>query len=301
MRVALGTAAGIVAIITAALLYLIRQMNKLPDNSPERFLEHRKRGRIPGDAQVVVFLGASLVQGRVCISFVDLLAQRYRQRGEGGAILSFVNAGINGDTSYHALRRLDPIVACDPDYIVILLGTNDVSSTISRNAWRAYRGEKRLSGPLTLDLYRDNMRAIVRQLKERTQARIALSSLPVMGEDLSTLPNRRVRNFNAVLKELAEQQSVSYIPIYETEAAFLAIQQQRERIPGKPYHGNPSESLRLGFLANLNHYLLGRSYDAVSHLNGMALKIDHLHSNSQEAALIADQIEGFLNASNIDQ
>jgi lysophospholipase L1-like esterase len=115
-----------------------------------------------------------------------------------------------------------------------------------------------------------------------------------MGEDLTTLPNQLVREFNAVLNELADQEGAHYIPIYETEANFLTIQQQRERVPGKPYHGNPAESLRLGFLANLNHYLLGRSYDAVSHLNGMALKIDHLHSNSQEAALIADQVEGFL-------
>jgi lysophospholipase L1-like esterase len=293
MRVALGIIMGLLFLIISPLYYVVRQMSKPPDNSPERFLQLRGRGSHRRHDRVVVFVGSSLVHGRVCASFVDLIVQRHARRAEQDRY-TFINAGINGDTSYHVLQRLDSIIACDPDDVVILLGTNDVTGTLSPTAWRAYRGDKRLPGAPTLEQYRHNMRSIIRQLKANTHARIALCSLPVMGEDLTTLPNQLVREFNAVLNELADQEGAHYIPIYETEANFLTIQQQRERVPGKPYHGNPAESLRLGFLANLNHYLLGRSYDAVSHLNGMALKIDHLHSNSQEAALIADQVEGFL-------
>ena len=293
MRIALGSILGLLFLIISPVYYVIRQMSKPPDNTPERFLKVGRRGSHRRNSRTVVFLGASLVHGRVCASFVDLIVERHARRAEQDRY-AFVNAGINGDTSYHALQRLDPIIDCDPDDVVILLGTNDVTCTLGPTAWRAYKGDKRLPGPPTLDQYRHNMRSIIGQLKANTHARLALCSLPVMGEDLTTLPNQRVREFNATLKELAEQGGATYIPIYETEANFLNIQQQRERVPGKPYHGNAAESLRLGFLANLNHYLLGRSYDAVSHLNGMALKIDHLHSNSQEAALIADQIEGFL-------
>jgi hypothetical protein len=46
--------------------------------------------------------------------------------------------------------------------------------------------------------------------------------------------------------------------------------------------------------ASLQHYLFGSSFDTISRRNGLLLKTDLIHGNSQEAAIIADLIAGFL-------
>jgi len=289
---------GTVVAVAGAVFYVTRQMSRRPDNTPERFVMNGDRAALPPGCRVVACLGASIVQGRVGSSFVDLLSGRFRDPAVENCYV-FLNAGINGDTSYHALQRLQPVVACDPDLVVVLLGNNDAICTLNPDSWRMYKAEKALPRQPSLEWYRDNMRAIVRTLKESTRARIGLCSLPVLGEDLSALPNERVREFNAVIKQIAEEEGASYLPVYEAEEAFLREQQAAgaRRYPrGRSFNGTSTESLGLGFVANLEHYLLGRSYDAVSRRNGMLLKTDLVHGNSREAAIIADHVEAFLNA-----
>ena len=86
-----------------ALRYVIEQMSQPPANAPEYFA-----GRTTPGQRVVVCLGASLVHGRVGVNFVDMLARRF-------PTVAFVNAGVNGDTAYHAHQRLDAALACHPD------------------------------------------------------------------------------------------------------------------------------------------------------------------------------------------
>jgi lysophospholipase L1-like esterase len=145
------TLVGILLLLVVPLSYVIRQMSKPPKNAPEQFL---KQGAHPQDRKVVVCLGASMVHGRVGVNFVDLLSRRLP---ESESKLVFVNAGVNGDTSYHARRRLDSVIACNPDYVIILVGTNDVICTLNPDSWRMYKGEKRLPVQPTVELYRDNL------------------------------------------------------------------------------------------------------------------------------------------------
>lgn len=267
----------------AALGYVIWQMSRLPALHPARFV--RQGGRRPGQ-RVVVVLGASLVHGRVGVSFVDQLAAQFPPPGT-----VFVNAGINGDTSYHARQRLDSVIACAPDDLIILVGTNDVTCTLYPDNWRMYRGAKQLPGPPTIEGYRDNIRAIVREGQARTEARIALCALPVLGEDLDSLPNRRVREFNAVLAEVAAEEQVVYLPVYDDAATFLAA---RQAAPGRAATGAARDGLRLGFLANVQHYLLGQSFDAIAHRRGLLLTTDLIHCNGAGAAIIARRMAEFL-------
>jgi lysophospholipase L1-like esterase len=275
----------VILLIAAALAYAFRQIGRPPENAPDRFL---KRGRSSPDQRVVVCLGASMVHGRVGVNFVDLVAQRFSSG------YSFVNAGVNGDTAYHARQRLESVIACQPDFVVVLVGTNDVISTLDPGVWRRYRGAKRLSQPPSIDGYREDLRDIVRQLKQRTTAHIALCSLPVLGEALPSLANERVSDFNAVIREIAEQGAVSYLPVFERESVWLAEQQQRSQTQGRPFPGDGKGYLPGMVWASLQHYLFGSSFDAISRRNGLLLKTDLIHGNSQEAAIIADLIGDFL-------
>ena len=268
----------------AAVIYASRQVMRLPANNPAHFL---KRGRDPSCRRVVVCAGASMVQGRVGYSFVDLLAGRFPQD-------CFVNAGFNGDVALHLARRLDDVIECQPDAVAILIGTNDVIGTLDVESWRRYRRNKTLSGPTSLDQYRDALREIVRRLKVGATPHIALCALPVLGEDLASIPNQRICAFNAALQEIAAQESVAYLPVFERESALLAEYQSAEGHAGRPFPTDFKTYGSLMFRAMLQHYLLGRSFDDVSRRNDFFLKTDLIHGNSREAGIIADEIAAFL-------
>lgn len=279
-----------VALAVVAFIYASWRIMQPPRNTPEDFL---KQGRSPADQPVVVCLGASMVHGRVGVNFIDLLAARFPD-------YRFVNAGYNGDTALHVLRRLEPVIDCQPDAIAILVGTNDAIGTIDTESWRRYRGEKRLTQPPSLDRYRVTMQDIVRQLKQRTKARVGLCALPVLGEDLGSLANQRIGEFNAAIREVATQEGVSYLPVFEREVELLAEHQRTSHNPGKVFTGVFREYGQIMFLASLQHYLIGRSFDDVSRRNGMLLKTDLIHGNSRESGIVADEIEAFLKSALTD-
>lgn len=280
----LAAAAAVLLLVTAAVSYAMWRIIRPPENAPDRFL---KRGRSAPGQRVVVCVGASMVQGRVGTNFVDQVARRFPTG------FDFVNAGVNGDTLYHVQQRLDKVIACQPDDVVMLVGTNDIISTLDPDAWRMYRGAKRLDQPPSLESYGKTLREVVQQVKTWSKARIALCSLPVLGEDLASLANQRVREFNAEIQRIAGEEGVSYLPVFERESALLA--ERRGQTPGPAFVGQPrGRYQRLMFLTILRHYLLGSSFDALSRRNGLLLKTDLIHGSSQEAALIAGEIEAFL-------
>ena len=87
-------------------------------------LPAEERARRP----VVAVLGASIVRGRASVDFVRMLRRQHLD-------LAFVNGGVNGRVAWELLRDMPRVMACDPAYAVILIGTNDVQATLSPE-WR---------------------------------------------------------------------------------------------------------------------------------------------------------------------
>ena len=185
----------VAAALVAALSYESRQIMKPPENNPDEF---RKRGRTSPGQRVVACLGASIVHGRVSVDFVDLLRRRFPAAG-----YAFVNAGINGDLVYNALQRLEAVIACDPDAVVILVGTNDVQSTLSESVRRMAMRSKGVPYAPDLAHYRDTLDEIVVRLQRESRALVALCSLPILGEDLASPAIERLREFNAAIRQVA--------------------------------------------------------------------------------------------------
>ena len=230
---------------------------------------------------LVACVGASIVRGSVSFNFVNLLRDRLEPKG-----FEFVNAGVNGDLACNVLKRIDPIIDLKPDFVVILVGTNDVIATTSRSSGIFYKLTKRPPKRPTLDFYRESLDAIVSNLQQRTSAKIALSSLPILGEDLSSEPNQKIAKYNNVIREIAEKYGVTYLPVNELQVQLLRSIQTK---PGRAFEG-----LRLGTRAILRHSLLGQSFDEISEKNGLLLTIECIHMNTRGGTMIADHIETFL-------
>jgi lysophospholipase L1-like esterase len=228
-----------------------------------------------------VCLGASIVRGQVSTNFVNLLNQRMHKYS-----FHFVNAGVNGDLAYNVLMRLNTVVDKQPDFIIILVGTNDVIGALVPRLAKWYRRVKRLPQLPTEQWYRDNILKIVHYLKENTRAKIALASLPVLGENLTSTFNKTISAYNVHLKEIAIQEQVGYLPIHERQEEYLA----RTQPTGRDFESGGR--LTRGLL--IRHYLLRQSFDTISKKYGYVLVTDGIHMNSRGASFIIEEIESFL-------
>ncbi|MBE1486394.1 SGNH/GDSL hydrolase family protein [Plantactinospora soyae] len=227
-------------------------------------------GRSPGSRPVVVAAGASMTQGTLGADWVGALRDRPEHQG-----YEFVNAGVNGATSADLLHRIDTdIVACRPTAVTILIGTNDVRDDVP------------------LDRYRQNLGAIVDRVKAGTTARIALMSLPPLGEDLNAEINQKLTGYNAAIKETAARTQVDYLPVHEQMVDLL---RQRGGDP-TPY----DFSFALAFGAATQHYLFGRSWDEVARNGGRELLVDHIHLNNRGGAIITELAAQWLSAGKPD-
>jgi len=267
---------------SAAIVYLViyTDAQRLPDNNPRSF---RARGAPERQGAVVVCAGDSITHGRVSINYVDILSQRLSSRG-----FTFVNAGINSELAWNLGQRLDEIITCGPDVVTVLIGSNDANATLSESAMGRYLDEMRLPRRPDSAWFRANLAAICARLKSKTHARIALLSLPPMGEEPGSEAYRRAAEYSRIIKETAAAQNVDYLPLNESMTRGI---EARGKIPGVLYRGDPEFTM---YRVLARHYLLRESYDDISARHGFLYLTDLLHLNTRGATLAADLIEGYV-------
>jgi lysophospholipase L1-like esterase len=262
-------------------LYFQRKsrINHLPPNNPKAFLEKglRQEGK-----KLVAVIGGDVVHGNISYNFVDDAARRRNCRD-----YQFINAGVNRSTTYDVLQRLNDVIACQPDFIVILVGLNDAAAKIAPDlAKKNIKLAEQLEKPSLL-VYEKNLASIVSRLKAETSAKIGLLSLPVVGENLFSKANKEIDQYNEVIKKTAEVTNVSYLPFNEKLKAYLK---------GKGHtRGRPLKNGRkLYEKAIIEHFVYGYSLDRISARNGYLLLTDGMHLNSTAGMMAAHQIELFL-------
>jgi lysophospholipase L1-like esterase len=278
--IALG--AGVVALsgaLTVALtVRAFRVLKRPPAHSTAAFLADPGPDRRPG-RPVVACVGASTVHGNTGFDFVAELARRH------GDQYRFVNAGFNGDTAQNVLDRLDEVVAAQPDYAIVLVGGNDLVAIHQLLIPRIGRTDT--PPEHTLDRYVEHLTRIVTRLKSETPATVALMSISVVGEDLNSTFNSYADGLNELMRRVAREQGVDYIPFNEELKSELA---RLDHTHGKNFADSPIPLLRAVWL----RYVLGLPFDLIARLHGYRLLVDGMHLNSRGGRVAADQIDRWL-------
>ena len=270
----------IIVLIIAILSYGLYRAQKKPDNSPARFLAVRKA---KAEDKIIVCIGDSITHGSVSYNYVDLLSQRLGNRG-----YTLINAGINSELAYNVLQRIDEVTRCEPDYITILIGTNDANASLSEaNSQRAVKNMKLPRKP-TAEWFRENLIGICSQLKSKTGAKIALISLPPIGEDLRHAAYTRTASYSTIIRDVASREGIAYLPLHEAITDYLKEQKHRPKLT---YDG---EWKSVMYKSIFLHIIFGRSFDKISSYNGFLIVTDFLHLNSRGAEMVANLIEGFV-------
>jgi acyl-CoA thioesterase I len=257
----------VIAVFATLMLFFYIIFLRPPANAPTEFL---KKGRRPSAKTLVVCFGDSITHATVSGDYVALLREKF-------STYEFVNAGINGNTTHHLLKRLDEVIACQPDIVTVLIGTNDVNSTRAGRAAVQYL----LPYTPTLERYRQNYDAILARLKAETNARIAIFSIPPLAEDLDSEINQRIAQYNAAIKDIAAAHGVTYLSLHEELTKLIDSRQ-----PHATFRGD----MRLILKASVQYYVGRKTWDEIGTSNGFATLTDAIHLNNRGAALVAKLI-----------
>ena len=236
--------------------------------------------------KTVACLGASATAAIGSYDWIKDLEQR-----PNNASFRFHRFAEGGDLAYNGLQRVPAVISDHPDYVIVLLGENDVMALIAKKVAKFVRLTKHLPQKPSLDWYRENMQTIVRRLKSDASARIALCSLIPVGEDpASTNPfqaevNRYIEEYSMTLKEIASAEAVSYLPLYERMHELILAS------PGRAF----TEFNFLPFYRDVfRQFILHMSHDEIGHLNGWRFHRDGIHLNTPSGKILANLVQEFI-------
>jgi acyl-CoA thioesterase I len=231
---------------------------------------------------LVSVLGDSLTEGWVSASFVRMVERRLESRR-----YQFQNAGVGGDFVYNLRTRLGPVIDSCPGSIIVLAGTNDAQyQVLDHTARLTIERQKELPQSPGLGWFQENLVGLIQTLQQDTRARIAVCSVPPLGEDLEATSNQQVRAYNRAILATAEGTGVGYLPVFEAMEHYLM---QRQSGRGKPYTGP-------GLIQNSmwDHFVLRKDWDTIGAANGFLLHTDGIHLNQRGAGIIARLLENWL-------
>ncbi|MHA1154928.1 MAG: SGNH/GDSL hydrolase family protein [Candidatus Heimdallarchaeota archaeon] len=228
----------------------------------------------------VVCIGDSLTHGNMSTNYVKMLCVRL-----GTDDYHIINAGLNAELTYNILKRLESIIACKPDFVTLLIGTNDVSRQL--HLPNKKRGVRRLKLPQEPDedWFASNLIQIITELQEKTEAKIGLCSIPPMGEDQTHEVFLQSSRYANIIADIATKTGIPYLPVHEKMIHYL------NKNPTNPKHPYERRLIETTFF---QFYFLGMTFNKISERNGFSLLIDHVHLNSTGAKIITDLLEAFI-------
>ena len=254
---------------------------RLPQNNPKKYMQ-KMLSQPVSQKQKLVTIGDSLTHGTLSANYVEKLSERLNREH---SYIDIINAGVNGDRAFHVLNRVPEIIRCHPDFITILIGTNDVARSINSSNKPLCFSRNKLSQPSTQAVFTSNLQSLVSQLKAKTHAQIAVLSIPPIGEDLNQPVAQASIAFSRAIRDVAENQNVEYLPLQEAMLEYL------NQYPAQPKFRY--EKHHIVFMKGFIRRLFGYSSQQISEKVGFRLHIDFHHLNNKGANMIVDLIEEF--------
>ena len=266
---------GVFTLILIWLLYGFRSLGELPLNNPKTYLKNKR----DDGKEIVVLIGDSLTHGNVQPSWVNSMRKKM------GEDFEFINAGINGETTNDVLNRINEILACDPNIATLLIGNNNLMGSFERNE-RNYKKSKQVEW--SINGFENEYRMIVKKLIENNIT-LAVSSLMSYGEEIGSDEFERTREYSKIIKKIADEFSLYYIPLFEEIEKYLIEKGGNTNLPKIE---NDSLIMLQNFM--VKKILLKQSWDKISTDSRFKVTLDHIHFNNYSANLMESMVREFI-------
>lgn len=124
-----------------------------------------------------------------------------------------INAGIGGNTTADGLARFDrDVLAPRPTHVVLMFGLNDSWIDAGKTASR-----------LTVADYRDNLRQMIAQLKQRQVTVVLMTPNPALAPTYGPERNVTLKPYVEAVRGLAREQQLELVDVY-ARLAELALE-----------------------------------------------------------------------------
>ena len=258
-------------------LPFIRKSWKLPN------MDAHSVNLINNDKPVVVCCGDSITHGHIGYDWVSSLRDKDDSK-------IYINAGINADLTWNLNQRLDDIIKHNPDYITILIGTNDaIGSQPVKLIQDYYIQTKNLPQVPSIKWFEEQIEIFVKEVKENTSAKIAITTLPWLGEQKDASIINVIKNHNKIIKRIAVQYDLFILDL------FSKFKEQIASNDSIPYTTSEFRRLR-GLRAVILYYIFGWSWTKIGKKYKLKLLCDHIHLNEKGGDLMEQLAKEFLSS-----
>jgi lysophospholipase L1-like esterase len=257
-------------------LPLIRKTWQLPDMAAATF-------EIPSNntKPVVVCCGDSITHGHIGYDWVSSLRNIDKSK-------VYINAGINADLTWNLNQRIDDIIKHHPDYVTILIGTNDaIGSENIKHIQDYYVSTKGLPRVPHIDWYASELEKFIIDIQSKTNAKIAISTLSWLGEQSEAEIIKVVRSHNNIIRDLSAKYNLKLIDLFKE---FDQIIDTNNSIP---YTTTEWRRLR-GLRAVILHYVFGWSWNRIGRKYKLKLLCDHIHLNEKAGVMLEELMKDFI-------
>ena len=269
-----------VAITFAAAFFYVSKIISAPPKG--RAVDYLSRN-VKSDKKIIACIGDSLTHGNIGQNWVDYLRKELPHD-------VFLNEGINGNTAWQVIQRLDPILQCQPDLIILLIGTNDALGSFDINSGLRYKKNNELPEVPTLEKYKEHLNELIEKIG--IQSKITICTLPPIGENVNSEVNKHVNLFNDYIKLIANQKNLSLLTV--SDALWSEINSRT--YPIKLDFNSKAMPLMLKRILGgiFHHYLFKKSWNDISRAKGQWILFDQIHLNERGAEIVYKLAKDFI-------
>ena len=234
--------------------------------------------------RVIACIGDSLTHGNIGECWVDGLRNEYPED-------TVINEGINGDLVWQVNERIESIINCDPDIIILMIGSNDVMASFNKKSGERYKSSNKLPEIPTFESYQKLLPKLLDNLNGTSK--IALCTLPPIGENKDSAINEHIRKFNDFIELTANNKNISLIPI----SNLLWEELSKRTYPVKSdYDPSSLPIIRRIYGGMMHHYIFKKSWDEVAKSKGQWLLFDQIHFGERAAKILFNATKKYISS-----
>ena len=267
-------------LIVVVFLYVSSIIGTPPKGRAVEFLESDR----PKEGRIIVCIGDSLTHGNIGVCWVDSLRQEFTND-------KFLNEGINGEVTWQVHQRLEPILACKPDIVTIMIGSNDVMASFDKNSGERYKNNNKLPEIPTFERYKELLPELIDRLK--TVPKIAICTLPPVGEYKDSSINNHINKFNEFIRLTAFDKNITLLPVSD----LIWTELDNRTYPLKnDYDPNIFPIIRRIFGGIFHHYIFKKSWHSISKSKGQWVLFDQVHLNERGAGVVFNLVRKYISS-----